>query len=517
MLNTNTKRLLVKSPVLSGKKIYFLFLCLLLVHQSSDAQWTFTATAFTGIVRGLFFTDVNTGYAVGSLGALSKTTDGGITWTAQPSGVTTDLRGVHFVNDNLGYISGASGVVLKTTNGGATWALTNAGIDIATLRAVDFTSADTGFIGGSAGIIYVTINGGVTWNSISLGTGTDIIQLDMVNANVGYAVTCDPTFLNGYVFKTADGGHTWSQVYSNPNIGLLGLAVADANTIYAGGEAQTIVKTTDGGSTWDTVHSGIAGARIRSGFALSENVAYMVDDFGNAFGTTDGGITWNVTMFVNGLFSVYFPTTVGYTGDGLGNVFKYTPPCPLPANLSSGNITGTSAKLNWDAVPGAEGYKVRYKVSGSGEWTLKYSTGNAKTLNNLSPNTSYTWEVKTYCTINPGLSSDWSAKQKFTTGTLRIGDESAQQVSFQIYPNPAGDQTTIQFTLPQSSYVSIKVYDVSGREIACTGLGGETLLNGTLQQGEYSLPLNIDHFSKGVYIVKMISDSGIENQKLIVQ
>jgi hypothetical protein len=84
------------------------------------------------------------------------------------------------------------------------------------------------------------------------------------------------------------------------------------------------------------------------------------------------------------------------------------------------------------------------------------------------------------------------------------------QGNFMIYPNPAQDQATIQFTLLQSSHVYIKVYDVSGKEI-------KTLLDAELQQGDHSLQLNTTQFSKGIYFVKMISDDGIENQKLIVQ
>jgi hypothetical protein len=64
------------------------------------------------------------------------------------------------------------------------------------------------------------------------------------------------------------------------------------------------------------------------------------------------------------------------------------------------------------------------------------------------------------------------------------------------------------------------VYDVSGKEI-------ETLLDGDVEQGDptstevsagmHSVLLNTNQFSKGVYLVKMICDFGIENQKLIVQ
>jgi hypothetical protein len=54
------------------------------------------------------------------------------------------------------------------------------------------------------------------------------------------------------------------------------------------------------------------------------------------------------------------------------------------------------------------------------------------------------------------------------------------------------------------------MYDLSGKEIT-------TLLNEPLEQGEHSVHLRTDQFPKGIYFVKLISDFGIANQKLIVQ
>ena len=106
--------------------------------------------------------------------------------------------------------------------------------------------------------------------------------------------------------------------------------------------------------------------------------------------------------------------------------------------------------------------------------------------------------------------NSWSPSQYFITNPLRIADESSQQISLEVYPNPAEDITTIHFTLPASSHVSVKVYDVSGKAIA-------TLIDQEMEQGEHSLQLNTAQFSKGIYTVRMISDDGIQNQKLIVQ
>jgi hypothetical protein len=108
------------------------------------------------------------------------------------------------------------------------------------------------------------------------------------------------------------------------------------------------------------------------------------------------------------------------------------------------------------------------------------------------------------------LVSARSPKQEFTTTPLRLSEEPLQQLLFQIYPNPTEDHATIKFTLPQSSHVYIKAYDVNGKEF-------ETLQDETMEAGSHSLLINTLYFSKGIYFIKMISDFGIENQKLIVQ
>jgi hypothetical protein len=38
-----------------------------------------------------------------------------------------------------------------------------------------------------------------------------------------------------------------------------------------------------------------------------------------------------------------------------------------------------------------------------------------------------------------------------------------------------------------------------------------------MQSGEHSVKLNVDQFPKGIYLVRMITESGTENLKLIVQ
>jgi photosystem II stability/assembly factor-like uncharacterized protein len=131
------------------KKIYTGFLFLLVALPPVVAQqWNIAGSAFTTIVRGLYFVDETTGYACSEAGGIAKTVDGGVTWTQQTSGVITPLRSIFFLNEEDGYACGFGGVILKTTNGGTTW--TDLGDTIIrNLRCIEFTSELNGYAGSS--------------------------------------------------------------------------------------------------------------------------------------------------------------------------------------------------------------------------------------------------------------------------------------------------------------------------------------------------------------------------------
>jgi len=79
-----------------------------------------------------------------------------------------------------------------------------------------------------------------------------------------------------------------------------------------------------------------------------------------------------------------------------------------------------------------------------------------------------------------------------------------------VYPNPAKNQTTIYFTLAKTSAVSIKLFDMNGKSI-------QTLISGNQQQGDHTLQLNTSKFSAGIYTIRMVTDNGVKNLKLVVQ
>ena len=79
----------------------------------------------------------------------------------------------------------------------------------------------------------------------------------------------------------------------------------------------------------------------------------------------------------------------------------------------------------------------------------------------------------------------------------------------QNYPNPFNPSTKIQYSVPQTSQVQIKVFDVLGNEI-------ETLVNEEKPTGTYELTWNAANLPSGVYFYQIKAGSFIETKKMIL-
>jgi hypothetical protein len=79
----------------------------------------------------------------------------------------------------------------------------------------------------------------------------------------------------------------------------------------------------------------------------------------------------------------------------------------------------------------------------------------------------------------------------------------------QNYPNPFNPSTIIKYKVPSTEYISIKVYDVFGREVA-------TLVNEKLSAGEHSVDWDAGGFASGVYFVRMNGGNYFATTKAIL-
>lgn len=79
----------------------------------------------------------------------------------------------------------------------------------------------------------------------------------------------------------------------------------------------------------------------------------------------------------------------------------------------------------------------------------------------------------------------------------------------QNYPNPFNPITAINYQLPITGNVSLKIFDVLGREL-------ETLINEEKPAGTYNVMFNGAHYSSGIYFYQLRSGSFVETKKLLL-
>jgi photosystem II stability/assembly factor-like uncharacterized protein len=183
-------------------------------------QWDTILTSLTHrySFNSIFFPDATSGYVAGTylwlseFGFIYNTSDGGINWSYQPlsyGGILTSLNSIFFTNANTGFAVGmlyGGAWIIKTTNAGSNWDSIFCTDYWNRFNSVYFTDVSTGFAVGestSEGIIYKTTNGGSDWTSQTSGTLNPLYSVYFTSADVGYIVGA-----NGTILKTTNGGMT---------------------------------------------------------------------------------------------------------------------------------------------------------------------------------------------------------------------------------------------------------------------------------------------------------------------
>lgn len=151
----------------------------------------------------MFFVNRQTGWAVGELGAIQTTKDGGANWQMQFATTLRIFYDVSAVDDKQAWIAGAGGIVLRTTDGGQNWQEQRYEAS-QTLRAVHFVNANQGWAAGNNGLILATANGGLRWQKQDSGVEQTLNDVFFVNAKEGWAAG-----ERGTLLRTLDGGATW--------------------------------------------------------------------------------------------------------------------------------------------------------------------------------------------------------------------------------------------------------------------------------------------------------------------
>jgi hypothetical protein len=165
-------------------------------------------------------------------------------------------------------------------------------------------------------------------------------------------------------------------------------------------------------------------------------------------------------------------------------------------NISGGNLFyDSSSNANISIAPlsvpfnGTTYYFQRWLGAGIGSYTGTNPSFQV-TVNNFMN------QIAIYDTINTGIN--------------QIGNEIPDKYSLlQNYPNPFNHATTIKFNLPNSGNVSLKIYDVLGKEV-------DNLFAGFLKAGYYQLNFNASYLSSGVYFYKLESNNFMDIKRMLM-
>ena len=99
----------------------------------------------------------------------------------------------------------------------------------------------------------------------------------------------------------------------------------------------------------------------------------------------------------------------------------------------------------------------------------------------------------------------------FGNGEKETGEEiiPTEYTLYQNYPNPFNPTTTIKYDLPNTSEVSLIIYDILGRKV-------KELVNTKQQAGRYEIQFNASNLASGVYIYQLIAEKFISSKKMIL-
>lgn len=402
------------------------------------------------------------------------------TWVQQSSGTTENLRDVFFIDANTGWVVGENGSILKTTNGGKDWA-TQKVVKFAYFIGCYFVNSNLGWASGDGGL-YKTTDGGSSWNIQNGPSGLTKVYFNDQNNGWTVGGTDGSTPYVGDIFRTTDGGNSWSHQTNNTSWArFYGVQFVDANTGWAYAEVNnTVVKTTNGGADWQIQMSYGDSFNIQSMYFIDNNTGWIGGNdgkTGSLMKTTDGGNNWtNKTPNLQyGLGYIKFFDSKNGMAAGQGR------------DGSLAIISTTDGGENWSIQPTT----FPNGVAGNGleaGFFLNKNTGWAVGDNGI---------ILKY-------SSTTGIKDKSSNVPLEFGLS-------QNYPNPFNPTTVINYTLPKASMVSIKIYDLLGKEVA-------SLVNESKGAGNYSVQFSAEnyHLTSGIYMYQLKADDFISMKKMVL-
>ncbi|MDD8018557.1 MAG: T9SS type A sorting domain-containing protein [Bacteroidota bacterium] len=372
-------------------------------------------------------------------------------------GMTVTPQGKIFV--------GTSNGVYCTNDTGKTWIARKSGLPT-TSWVVSITSDAEGTV--YAGInswgIYKLSNVDTTWVEMNSGLTKKNISYVAVHPikHIVYAGTYNS---GSFLWKETDTA--WSPMDTSLNDGHIGCFLVDTlNKNVFAGTWSGVFRSTDDGGSWARV--GNTTAFVITTMAVNSK-GYIFAGSSNygIFRSTNNGINWepkNTMMF-----------------DSLVSNLLVNPKDIIYTSTSMGVFYSTNDGDSWTQISG-----ILSRVS-----FLTFDSENYLYAGTQSGRV-YRSKISTTTGVNSGIFQ--------TPSDFEL---------YQNYPNPFNPTTVISYQLPVNSFVTLKVYDMLGREVV-------TLVNEKKGVGNYFAQWNASAFPSGVYFYRLEANEKREMKKMVL-
>ena len=394
---------------------------------------------------------------------------------------------------------------------GRYWNSTSSTYDFAlarytTLGALDGTFGTSGMVTTSASSSRDELNGVVVD-----GNGKIVVAGRSYGSNVDFAVarytstgSLDATF--------GTGGITLTNFPNNQTDIAQALSIQPDNKIVAAGYS-------------------IASGTTDYDFAVARyNTDGTID---NSFGT-NGKITFDFSTIYDKAYAIaiqpdYKIVVAGETSNGSALVFGLArlknQESPLPVELTSftAKTTNSSATLHWQTATEMNNYGFEIERRMTSPLSPPYQGGDVRggwQKIGFVQGAGTSNAPREYNFTDQRLSSGrfvYRLKQIDNDGSFKYSQEAEVTIVVpkvfalsQNYPNPFNPSTTINFTLAEDSHVSLRVFDMLGREV-------QTLVNGEMKAGEvHNVLFDASKLSSGLYFYRLETGKNSLVKKLVL-
>ncbi len=375
---------------------------------------------------------------------------------------------------------------------------------------------------GSYGGTFKSTDEGLTWTSLTNNGIPESARIYYfaVLGNTIIATSSIPIGIYAGVYRSSDRGETWQRSNSG-----LGNDSINTRTVYkyngkfylgvgsTSSASAALYYSTDDGVSWEVRNNGISVTekRVEEFASVGQNLFASVDFTGGGalYKSSDDGGSWT-SISPPGIGRTY--SMVGHTPYLIAYFFElYRSSTFLPFDSSwvlivnglpqNPEINSMDADLN--NIYAAVYENGAYKSSDFGDnWTVMNDglpAGAEIYIIYRGANYIYAGTVENNLLRYPLNTSGLSDEN------IIISDFSLNQN----YPNPFNPSTTINFSIPEASYVSLKIFNSLGEAV-------KTLVAEELSSGNYKNDWNAINLPSGIYFYKLQTENFVETKKMIL-